>query len=143
PQVRYVENAPDGYVVNDLLIDFEGRLFGQQLVIELYSGSIYQDALGGENPPNPAFFPVAPSLEADSYVTIGGVGTAASDQLIIGGSTELGTSSPKQFDTAGVDIAWSPAPGIIVEDGVDFPIARVTLSDDATGRFWLYSNVDG
>lgn len=146
PKVTYptVQGSPAGYTVNDIRIDFTGQLFGQQMVVELTSGSIYQDGFGGETPPGAALIPVFPSLAADSFVTIGGFNSATtSSVLVIGGSTELGKNGPRKFDTQGVNIAWAPAPGVVINGGDDFPIARLTFSNDADGWIYLFSNAGG
>ncbi|QDT67326.1 hypothetical protein MalM25_02230 [Planctomycetes bacterium MalM25] len=140
-----VPSTPDGFIVNDLLIDFEGRLFGQQMIVSLDSGSLYQDALGGELPPNPAFFPVVPSVQSDTYVAMGGPDSNSSDDvLVVGGSTEFPQSGGlKQFSTSGIDIAWAPATGVILEDRTGFMVARLTLSDDANGEVFYFGNSGG
>lgn len=140
--VPVVPGAPAGVVVNDLRIDFEGQLYGQQMVIELQSGSIYQDPLGGETAPNDAIVDVFPSVAADTFVTIGGPTLAeSSDVLVVGGSTEFEQSTGlKQFDATRLDIAWAPAAGLVILDQADFLVARVALSDDALGRLLYYGN---
>ncbi|QDT67327.1 hypothetical protein MalM25_02240 [Planctomycetes bacterium MalM25] len=133
-----VPGTPDGYRVFDISIDFLGQLFGQQLIVQLDSGSLYQDAFGSESPPNPVLFPVFPSLQSDTFVAMGGATISSSaDTLVVGGSTEFPQSTgDMQFDTEGIDVAWAPAPGVVIEDRNDFMIARLTLSDDADG--WVY-----
>ncbi|QDT67324.1 hypothetical protein MalM25_02210 [Planctomycetes bacterium MalM25] len=137
--------VPAGYVANEILIDFEGRLFGQQMIVRLDSGSIYQDPFGGETPPNALLFNAVPSLEFDTFVTMGGATSDESEPLlVIGASTEFTASGGmKQFDESGINIAWAPATGVVVEDRTRFPIARLTLSNDANGTILLYSNAGG
>ncbi|QDV74586.1 hypothetical protein Spa11_27920 [Botrimarina mediterranea] len=141
-----VAGTPAGYKVNDLSIDFTGQLFGQQMVVELTSGSIYQNAsFGAETAPNDALIPIFPEVASDTFVTIGGfTRNTSSSVLVVGGSTELaGFAGPKKFDTAGINIAWAPAPGVVINGGNDFPIARITLSDNANGTVHLFSNSGG
>ena len=112
--VPTVAGTPAGYKVNDLTIGFTGQLFGQQMVVELTSGSIYQNApFGTETAPIDALIPIFPEVASDTFVTIGGFTRATSSSvLVVGGSTELpGLAGPKKFDTAGINIAWAPAPG--------------------------------
>lgn len=139
-----VAGAPAGHTVNDILIDFDGQLFGQQMVLTLSSGAIYQDAFGSNTAPNPALIPVFPALAADSFVTIGGTTSASSQStLVVGGSTELGMNAALKFDTAGINIAWAPSPGVVVNGGTDYLIARITLSNTANGDVFLFSNASG
>ncbi len=56
--------------------------------INLLSGTFYQDAFGGVTPPNAAFFPLAPSLQYDSFGTIGAPDNSGPGAAI---STEPGT----------------------------------------------------
>lgn len=138
--------TPAGYKVNDLSIDFTGQLFGQQMVVELTSGSIYQNAsFGSETAPTDALIPIFPEVASDTFVTIGGfTRNTSSSVLVVGGSTELpALAGPKKFDTAGINIAWAPAPGVVINGGNNFPIARITLSDNANGTFHLFSNSGG
>ncbi|QDV75927.1 PEP-CTERM sorting domain-containing protein [Botrimarina mediterranea] len=147
PQVvqRTVGGAPAGTVVNAIQISFDEQLFGQQMVVQLDSGSIFQQAtFGGETAPNDALIGAFPDVEADTFVSIGGLTlNTSSSTLVVGGSTELGMNGPKQIDTAGINIAWAPSPGVVIPSGTDFPIAQVTLSGDANGSVFLFSNSGG
>lgn len=58
--------------------------------INTVSGTFYQDALGTLLPPNGAFFPIAPSLQFDTYGTIGAPTSDAPGGAGI--ATEPGTS---------------------------------------------------
>lgn len=140
-----VPGTPSGYAVYDLTIDFEGQLFGQQMVLALSRGSIYQEpTFGGDTAPNSVIFPFAPEVAADTFVTMGGFTIQTSeDTLVVGGSTELGLNGPKQIDTQGINIAWAPAPGVVIDGGVGFPIARITLSYGSEGRLYFFSNSGG
>ncbi|QDV74587.1 hypothetical protein [Botrimarina mediterranea] len=139
--------APAGHVVNGMLINFDGQLFGQQLLVTLTQGAIFQDPTNpGDGPPIPdPFFPVNPSLSADTYVTLGAFASSpgSSSMLVVGGSTELGVSGPKQFDTEALNVAWAPAPGVVINGGAHFPIAQITLTNTAQGSWRLYSSSGG
>lgn len=141
---RDLENAPAGYVSHDLVIDFQGRLFGQQLVVSLQSGSLYQDPFGGDTAPNPNLFSIVPAVAADTFLTLGGADESQSyATLVVGGSTELGLNTLKQVDEEGINVAWAPSPGVEVSSGDDFMVARLTLSTDATGTLWYFGNANG
>ncbi|WP_197529387.1 PEP-CTERM sorting domain-containing protein [Botrimarina mediterranea] len=148
PQWRsaIVPGTPAGYTVWDLYISFDEQLFGQQMVVELTSGSIYQNAsFGTETAPTDALIPIFPEVASDSFVTMGGFTSGTSSSvLVVGGSTEIaGKNGPKKFDTQGVNIAWAPAPGVVINGGDDFPVARLTFSNDARGTIYFFSNAGG
>lgn len=71
----YVPQAPAGFTVNDLYLDFSGELGGQQLFIELDSGSIFHSEVNAITPQPAAFSGLFPDLAADSFVTVGGFTT--------------------------------------------------------------------
>ncbi|WP_146575587.1 hypothetical protein [Botrimarina hoheduenensis] len=146
-QPRFVQPTvaatPAGYIVNDLLVDFDGRIFGQQLLIELTQGSIYNTPdFGGNSPPNAAIFSLVPELASDSFVAMGGADAATSAPvLIVGGAVDLHDGPTRLvFDDERVSIAWAATPGLIIQDQLNFQIARLTLSDDAIGRVALYTS---
>ncbi|QDT67328.1 hypothetical protein MalM25_02250 [Planctomycetes bacterium MalM25] len=135
----------EGFVVNDLLIDFEGQLFGQQMIVQLDSGLIHQGIGRGETAPDGRLFIVFPTLASDTFVTMGGAEIATSeDTLVVGSSTVFSQSDgTKEFNASGIDITWAPATGVVIEDRTDFMVARLTFSDDAHGRIFFYSNSGG
>ncbi len=138
---RTVAGTPAGHTVNALNIDFDAQLFGQQLVVELTSGSIFQQAtFGTETAPTDALIPVFADVASDTFVTMGGFTSGTSSSvLVVGGSTEIpGKNGPKKFDTAGINIAWAPAPGVVIPNGANFPVAQVTLSNDANGSAFFF-----
>lgn len=146
---RSLPGAPAGHVVNGMLINFDGQLFGQQLLLTLTQGAIFQDASNNTIwPPNPIFFPVFPAMAADTYVTLGAFVPPSpydpsSILLVVGGSTELGATGPMQFDNEALNVSWAPAPGVVINGGAHFPIAQITLTDDAIGSWRLFSNSGG
>ena len=149
---RSLPGAPAGYVVNGMLINFDGQLFGQQLLLTLEQGAIFQVAANSTlGPPNPILFSVFPSTEADTYVTLGGFAASppspfspsSSTLLVAGHATELGASGPMRFDTEVLNVAWAPAPGVVINGGAHFPIAQITLTDTAQGSWRLYSSSGG
>jgi len=143
---RTLVGAPANTVTNGIQISFDQQLFGQQMVLELTSGSVFQQAaFGTETAPTDALIPVFADVAADTFVTVGGYTSGTSSSaLVVGGSTEIpGKGGPKKFDTAGINIAWAPAPGVVINSGNNFPIAQVTLSNNANGTAWLFSNSGG
>lgn len=128
-----------GFTTNDLLIDFTGNLRGQQMILSLTQGSIYQDGFGSTTAPSIALSPVFPSVLLDTFVTIGGrwydgpTPPASHPVLVVGGAVNLQPGSSLKFDTKGLNIAWAPGTGVDVPSGTDFITARITLSNDAQG----------
>ena len=73
--------------------------------------SFYQNALGGNTSTaiNSAFFPLAPSLEWDSYVTIGALYAGADNGLLDVGIDWSGFSGGGELATS--DGSWFAIPG--------------------------------
>lgn len=138
--VRDLSGAPTGFVVYGIEIDFEGQLLSQQMLVTLTSGSIYEDAVfGGSTAPSGALFAAFPSLAADTFVTMGGYTSGDSHPVILlGPATDLVNPIPSV--TPQLNVAWAPAPGAVLNGGVDFPIAQLTFSDDVYGAIVIYSS---
>ena len=141
-QVNGVDNSSvptlDGFVTQDVVIDFAGQWTGSQLLITLDTGSIYQDVEGGATPPSGTLIGFVPSLEFDTFVAAGGTTSATSETFSLGaGAVDLGGPATAQFDTVGINQAWNPPGGADIADRTGFVTARVSLSDDATGT-WQY-----
>ena len=129
-------DAVEGFVTQDLSVDFDGRWTGCQLLVELDTGSIYQDAAGGVTPPTDFIVGLVPSAAFDTFVAAGGATSGTSETFSLGGgAVDLGASPTAQFDAAGINQAWNPPGGAAILDRTDFVTARVTLSADATGTW--------
>jgi len=141
--------AVAGFKTTDVLINFNGFLRGQQMILNLTQGSIYQDPFGSNTSPNGAFFPLAPTVEFDTYVTVGGrrsdgpVPPASQPVLVVGGAVDLQPGSALKFDTQGLNIAWAPGTGIDVDGGTDYITSRITLSNDAVGTLHYFGSTGG
>lgn len=136
-------------VVNQLFIDFTGQLGGQQLYIELTSGTIYNTAgFGADTAPGAAFVTLVPELAEDSYVTMGGATSEESEGvLVVGGAVNL-PGAPAGLnvgmpDPSLVSVAWAPAAGVVIADRTDFLVAQISLSSDAMGSAWFFSSTLG
>jgi hypothetical protein len=143
--VRAIQHDPGavlpGFTANDILLDYDEIFRGQQMILELTAGSIFQHELGGTTAPPAALFDVAPAAAFDSFVTVGGLTQADSaDVLVVGSAVDLESGNKMQFDTAGLNIAWAPAPGTHVPAGTDFLTSRITLSDDAQGTLRYFGS---
>jgi hypothetical protein len=134
-------------VTNDILIDFTGNLRGQQMILELTAGSIFQQAtFGGDTAPNGALWAAFPDTQYDTFMTVGGlrsdgpVPPASQPILVVGGAVDLQPGAVKKFDTQGLNVAWAPGTGVDVPNGTDYPMARITLSNDAAGTLKFFSS---
>ncbi len=133
-------------ITNDILVDFTGILRGQQMLLTLTSGSIFQDGFGSNTAPNSAFFGLAPTLRFDTFVTIGGLQSdgpappASTAVLVVGGAADLQVGAALKFDTEGINVAWAPAPGVNIDGGTDFVTSRITLSNDAVGSLIYFGS---
>lgn len=144
----FTESFPGGSLpgINtfDTFIDFEGILRGQQLVIQLNQGSIFYEPTGGNIfPPSLLQIGISPESVFGTFVTIGGF-TAETSQpvLVAGGAVNLGQSSELVADPTKLSVAWAPGAGVDVANQASFPIARVSISDDARGALTYFGVTD-
>lgn len=127
-------------IANVLSIDFEGTYSGGQLLINLNSGSIYNDSsVGGDLAPNPVFLHFFPDLVFDTYIANGGL-TSDQDQgqyALGGGAVNVDASESTAVFNEGTKISqgFGPRGGNIIPEGTGFVIAQLTLSPDANGTF--------
>lgn len=144
--VQVAQSAVANSVTNDILVDFEGNLRGQQMILNLTAGTIYQDGFGSNTPPNGALFPTFASAEYDTFVGIGGrrsdgpIPPASHPVLVVGGAVNLESGAALKFDTAGLNVAWAPGTGVDVPNGTDYFVSRITLSNNAVGSLQFFSS---
>jgi len=125
---------PSGFVTSDLAVNASTDWLAANLVLNLTSGSIYQDAiLSGFGPPSSALVNAIPSTRFDTYVT-GSAGLAGGAPSSAGGAVDLGGSPVSAFDTSKINLNWFTTS---TTDIGQFTIGRITLSDDAVGTFSL------
>jgi len=132
-----------GYVANDVFLDFDSMLLGQQLSLQLTQGSILQSgAAASDTAPSQVLIRQSPDLAYDSFVTMGGLDDETSAPVItVGGAVDLAwkfdlnVSKAVVFDSRAADITWAAQPGTRILAGEDFLTARLTLSGDAQGTF--------
>jgi hypothetical protein len=125
------------FTSNDLRIDFTGGLKGQQLVVQLTAGSIFNDSLLGSNVPPPLpLLSAFPSVQYDSFVALGGFTSQTSFPII----TVPGSLVPNCELSPGCvfNLAWAPGTGVEIPSGNDFVVARITLSHSAQGVVHYY-----
>ena len=134
-EVVPVDNSAEltGYVTQDLVVTTDTDWLSAQMAVTLDApGQIYQDALGNVHPlsPNPAFFPVAPSLAFDTYVSNGVLGESVSTTHPICLDFCNGI-----FDTDHISILWYTT---ATDDIGELALARVTLAEGANGT-WRFA----
>ena len=137
-EVVPVDNSPggaplDGFITQDLVVTTDTDWLSAEMAVTLDTpGQIYQDALGNTNPqsPNPAFFPIAASLEFDTYVSNGVLGESVSVTGVIIIPPDL-----TAFSIDHINILWYTT---ATEDIGTLALARVTLAETANGmwEFW-------
>ena len=126
-----------GFITNDLTINVDSDWTAAALLTSLSSGSIYQDAFGGDvDPPSAAIIGLVPSAEWDTYVTNPGGGASAA-----GAAGDVG-GDVQEVSTTELDISWN-SPGADTDDIGVISIARITLSDDANGSLTYAITVAG
>lgn len=133
-----------GFVVNDILVDFTTNIRGQAMIVELTSGSIYQDMFGGNTAPNGAFLPTFPALAFDTFVTMGGL-TSGDSEAVLESSlapANIDPAVPFRFDNGGLALTWAPGTGVNVGDTNGYLTARVTLSEDAQGTIRYFGTTE-
>ncbi|MEO1498724.1 MAG: PEP-CTERM sorting domain-containing protein [Planctomycetota bacterium] len=139
---EYPDNsaAPAGTVTTDIFIDFTGNLGGNQILLELTQGSIFNAPAaqgGGDTAPLGILTTTFPETAFDTFV---GMGATTSDDpgytatSIFGGAVDLGGDPAASFDGP-INVAFAPSVGETVTDGSRYQVARITLSADAQGEF--------
>lgn len=145
------ESLP-GHWTHDIFIDFAGQYTGSQMIVELTTGEIYQNTdLGGNTPPNAALFAVDPTVEWDTFLANGGPTTTSTvGDFGLGGaaikldfSGDVSFQRPATFSDNVIDQSWNPAIDTEILDQSDFMVARITLSDDASGTFQYIASAGG
>lgn len=116
-----------GYITQDLNALTDTDWVGAALVVHLDEGSFYQDGFGGDVA-MPWFFTLFPSLEFDTYMTGGSLGVG-----VHGAGGDTGGIA-YQFDTQRIDASWRGNEAGLTGQTT---IARITLTDDAQGRWSL------
>ena len=125
---------PLGFISSQLVIDASTDWLAANLILDLTSGSIYQDAfLSGFGPPSAAIVNALPSTRFDTYVT-GSTGLAGGAPSSAGGAIDLGGNPISAFDTDNINLNWFTTS---TTDLGQFTIGRFTLSDNAVGTFSL------
>jgi len=117
-----------GYTTADLEVTTTTDWTSAALLLELSQGSIYQDAAGDIDAPNPGLFGTFPTLEFDTYVDAG-----SNTALVAGSAGDVGGDA-FQFDTGEIDALWFDTAS---SDTGTLTIGRFTLSDDAVGTWSL------
>jgi hypothetical protein len=137
----------NGFTTTDIVLTIPGLHTGSQMLIELEQGSIFQHSLGDTTPPSSGAVELFPALGFDTYLAFGNHSSSGPYGAFnaFGAAIDLRRGArPLAFNETLVDVAWGPAAGGNLPNNTDgFVAARVTLSEDAVGR-WLYlaSSID-
>ncbi len=120
-----------GYQANEIVWEGGADWTSSALVVDLTSGTAYQDAFGGDAPYTPALLVPFPSVEFDTYVGIvNGVGNG-----IAGGAGDLG-GGPLSLNANQISVSWFNTG---TDDTAAVRIGMITLSTDAAGTWKLLS----
>ena len=139
-------STPAGYLSWDLMATTTTNLAFQAMIVGTGAlDDIYQNTSGSTyTEPNPASFGADPTLEFDTYVTLG-AWSYATPTFVLGGATDILPGSVLTFGTQNLNISWSPMPGSNSGAGT-FQVARVTLKDTADGTWqflgWQTGSID-
>ncbi len=124
--------ALTGFVTNDVTIQSDTDWTAGAVLLELTSGSIYQDTFGGDvNAPSAPIIAAFPSSAFDTYV-----GDPHGGASIAGGALDIPGAGLQEFSTSRLSVAWNSAGADAADVGV-VAIARITLTDDANGLITL------
>jgi hypothetical protein len=124
----------DNFVSQDLFANTTADWTAAAIVLELTTGSIYQDTLGRSNgigTTNPTLIGLVPSLGFDSYVTEPSGLTA-----VPGAAGDLNSLVFRPDETTGLSLSWDDFGASKTNFGAS-NIGRFTLSDDAQGTWSL------
>ena len=119
-----------GWGTWDLQVTTDTDWLSAQMVLTVDNpGDIYQDSLGNVSPlsPNPAFFPIQPSLEFDTYVSNGQLGLPVSVLAAVDFGEPVVT-----FDENKLALLWFTD---ALTDVGTLSLARITLNGEATGTW--------
>lgn len=123
-----------GYVTQDLVVTTDTDwLIGRMIVTLDAQNQIYHHEYGISNPqsPNPAFFPLAPSLEFDTYVSNGALG----ESVTVINIHDFGAPPNWFFDSDGLSLRWYTTG---TDDIGELALARISLADTANGT-WSFT----
>jgi len=117
------------YVTQDIVVTTTTDWLSSQMILETdVDGDIYQHPYGSWYPPDSELIKLYPALEFDTYVSDGDGGTpnAGTPVDLYGGECSM------VFDDQLLQISWSTMDD---DQTGDLHLARVTLADDATGKW--------
>ncbi len=135
----------DNFVSQDLFVNTTNDWTTAVLLIQLDSGSIFQEpegALGNGltiGPTDPAGFGSLPSSQFDTYLHSETIDTPFGPRIVInltGSAGDLVAGSLQSFDTQSINMTWDSS-GTEKSDIGEMNLGRFTLSDDATGTWSL------
>lgn len=115
-----------------------------QMRVELDEGCLCQHPFGNRTAPQASHLTIAPELQFDTFVTMGGLTIETSGRTIIpSGAIDIGGDSGVTFTDKELDITWAPSGLTPVVDPTDYLVARLTISDNAQGVLRLAARTVG
>lgn len=135
------QNGP--WVTNDIFVSTSTDWHSALLYLRLDTGTIFQNVAGTDTSPNTSLFATKPGLIYDTYVAGGDPGGLQADQparnvIAPVGAADLSGNAEKTFSGQTLDVTWFRFNKQDI--GPDRLLARVTLSDDATGTFQMLAS---
>lgn len=79
----------------------------------------------------------------DTFFSMGGYTSQASEAVLLVGGTGNIPDAPAEFNQGiggAISAAWAPGAGVAVRDETRYPVAQITLSEDAEGSFFFFSS---
>ena len=121
------------FIDNGIYLDFDGRLTGMQLLIELTEGSVL----------NPDASVMPSGLAGDTYVALGSGDRSFGTPAIAGYAADLQIDSEMSISGSAFNLAWYAPISVDTTDQADFLSAQVALTPDASGTFSYLASAEG
>ena len=135
-EVNHANTVAD-VVANSLIVNGDGGDWNSAvLLVELTSGSVYNDPDFDGMTPNALFWPTFPDTEFDSWVGIPGDGTGS----ILGAAGDFGDFGPAVIADQKVSVTWFNTD---TTDTTPVRIANISLTDDAVGTWAVLVGFSG
>ena len=130
--VNVETNATPQGVANQIVVETDTDWTLAQLVLNLSSGALYQDAVGTDLSPQSLFLGAFPSLGNDTFLSAGSLFDDPPSSA--GGAVDLGGAAVATMSGTQIDYAWFDTD---TSDIGTSTIAQIAASQDATGTFQL------
>lgn len=125
-------NAID-FLDNQIVLDFDGRYTGSQLLIELTEGAVL----------NPDGLVEPLGVPDDTFVAVGVPDLSNGSPSIIGHAADLTNDSETSIEGGTFNLAWGIFPSTNTTSQTDFLSAQIELTPDARGSFRYLASAEG